>query len=47
MAVDGAPIDLGAAGDGRASLQTALQIQPGLAQLTTELEASDDATQPR
>lgn len=42
MAVYGAPIGLGAAGDARAALQTALEIQQGMSQLNTELEALGD-----
>jgi len=42
MAVYGAPIGLGAAGDARAALQTALEIQQGMEQLNTELEATGD-----
>jgi len=42
MAVYGAPIGLGAAGDARAALQTALEIQQGMEQLNTDLEATGD-----
>jgi len=42
MAVYGAPIGFGAAGDARAALQTALEIQQGMEQLNTDLEASGD-----
>lgn len=42
MAVYGAPIGLGAAGDARAALQTAFQIQQGMTQLNAELEASGE-----
>jgi len=42
MAVYGAPIGLGASGDARAALQTALEIQQGMEQLNTDLEASGD-----
>jgi len=42
MAVYGAPIGLGAAGDARAALQTALEIQQGMTQLNAELEASGE-----
>ena len=38
MAVYGAPIGLGAAGDARAALQTALEIQQGMTKLNEELE---------
>lgn len=42
MAVYGAPIGLGPAGDARAALQTALEIQQGMTQLNAELEASGE-----
>jgi adenylate cyclase len=42
MAVYGAPIGVGAAGDARAALQTALEIQQGMTQLNEELEASGE-----
>ena len=42
MAVYGAPIGLGAAGDARAALQTALEIQQGMTKLNEELEASGE-----
>ncbi|MEY3768265.1 MAG: hypothetical protein RLZZ11_1335 [Cyanobacteriota bacterium] len=42
MAVYGAPIGLGAAGDARAALQTALEIQQGMTRLNAELEATGD-----
>ena len=42
MAVYGAPIGLGAAGDARAALRTALEIQQGMTQLNAELEASGE-----
>ena len=42
MAVYGAPIGLGAAGDARSALQTALEIQHGMAQLNEELAASGE-----
>jgi len=42
MAVYGAPIGVGAAGDARAALQTALEIQQGMTTLNAELEASGE-----